>query len=269
MIVNGKRIDALTVLHFAVKKGTLEIVEYLVEQGADVNGKKTNRWTVLHSAVKNGTVEIVEYLVEKGADVNGKKNDGWCVMHAAVAKVAIDVLEIVKYLLENGADVNGKDTNGSTVLHSAVAGGTLEIVKYLVENGADVHAKDTDGWKVLHTAVTQGRLELVKCLVIKHGADVTLKSKRSVHTLGIDILIMAVEKNSVALVNLLLEKNIAVWRAGTFLVEGRQMSLLEWSIHLGHDELTTIRLKGSVNHREKIQMLKTMNCNKLEEVNIF
>ncbi|XP_028395340.1 serine/threonine-protein kinase 24-like [Dendronephthya gigantea] len=76
---------------------------------------------------------------------------------------------------------------------------------------------------------------------------------------------MAVVKNSVALVNLLLEKNIAVWRAGSFLVEGRQMSLLEWSIHLGHDEITTI-LKRSVKHREKIQMLKTMNCKKLEEI---
>ncbi|XP_028395458.1 serine/threonine-protein kinase 24-like [Dendronephthya gigantea] len=43
------------------------------------------------------------------------------------------------------------------------------------------------------------------------------------------------------------------------------MSLLEWSIHLGHDEITII-LKRSVNHREKIQMLKTRNCNQLAEV---
>ncbi|XP_028395457.1 serine/threonine-protein kinase 24-like [Dendronephthya gigantea] len=75
---------------------------------------------------------------------------------------------------------------------------------------------------------------------------------------------MAVMKNSVVLVNLLLEKNLAVWRVGTFFVEGRQTSLLEWSIHLDHDEITTI-LKRSVNHREKIQMLKTMNSNMLEK----
>ncbi|XP_028411486.1 uncharacterized protein LOC114534138 isoform X1 [Dendronephthya gigantea] len=60
---------------------------------------------------------------------------------------------------------------------------------------------------------------------------------------------------------------IAVWRAGTFCVEGWQRSLLEWSIYLGHDEIATI-LKRSVNHREKIQILKTMNSNQLEETEI-
>ncbi|XP_028395326.1 serine/threonine-protein kinase 24-like [Dendronephthya gigantea] len=157
---------------------------------------------------------------------------------------------MVKYLVEQGADVNGKGTDGETVLHYAVT-------KDLVEHGADVNGKDNNRWTVLHDAVRFNRLKIVKYLVEK-GADVTLC------TLGNDILKMAVEKNSVAFINLLLEKNIAVWRAGTFLVEGRQMSLLEWSIQRGHDEITTI-LKRSVNHREKIQMLKTLNCNKLEE----
>ncbi|XP_028417226.1 serine/threonine-protein kinase/endoribonuclease IRE1-like [Dendronephthya gigantea] len=74
---------------------------------------------------------------------------------------------------------------------------------------------------------------------------------------------MAVVKNSVILVNRLLDQGIDVWRAGTFLVEGRQMSLLQWSIHLGHDEIATI-LKRSIKHRKKIQMLKTINCSQLK-----
>ncbi|XP_028413923.1 ankyrin repeat domain-containing protein 50-like [Dendronephthya gigantea] len=259
--LNGKMTNGWTVLHAAVTRGTLEIVKYLVEKRADVNGKKTNGWTVLHTAVTKGTLEMVKYLVEHGADLNRQKTKGLTVLHKAVTK---GTLERVKYLVEHGADVNGKDTDGWTVLRYAVTKGKLEMVKYLVQNGADVNGKDTHGSRVLHTAVTEGRLDIVKCLV-EHGADVTLESKRSVHTLGIDILKRAVEKNSVALVNLLLEKNIAVWRAGTFFVEGKQMSLLEWSIHLGHDEITTI-LKRSVNHREKIQRLKTMNCNQLDKV---
>ncbi|XP_028395325.1 serine/threonine-protein kinase TNNI3K-like [Dendronephthya gigantea] len=273
--VNGKGAYAWTVLHYAVNKGEVEMVKYLVEHGADVNGKGTDSGTVLHYAVNNGEVEIVKYLVEHGADVNGKVAYGWTVLHDAVTK---GTLEIVKYLLEHGADVNGKGTDGVTVLHYAVTKGTLEIVKYLVEHGADVNSKNTkgrtvlnyavfaswlemvnnkntNGWTALHAAVTFDRFEIVKYLVEK-GADVTLHPYTLVK--------MAVEKNSVALVNLLLEKNIAVWRAGTFFVEGRQMSLLEWSIHLGRDEITTI-LKRSVNHREKIQMLKKMNCNQLKE----
>ncbi|XP_028395443.1 uncharacterized protein LOC114519502 [Dendronephthya gigantea] len=294
--VNGKDTDGLTVLHTAVKKRTLEIVKYLVENGANVNGKDTFGQTVLHSAVTEDTFEIVKYLVENGANVNGRKTFGRTALHHAVTK---GTLEIVKCLVEHGADVNGKDTDGLTVLHTAVTGGALEIVKYLVKHGADVNGQNTNGWTVLHTAVTGGALEIVKYLVkhgadvdgkdtdgqtvlhvavdvgaleivkylVEHGADVTLKSKSSVHTLGFDIMKMAVEKNSVVLINLLLEKNIAVRRAGTLFVEGRRMSLLEWSIHLGHDEITT-SLKRSIKHFEKIQTLKTMNCNQLEKIEI-
>ncbi|XP_028412461.1 serine/threonine-protein kinase/endoribonuclease IRE1-like [Dendronephthya gigantea] len=78
---------------------------------------------------------------------------------------------------------------------------------------------------------------------------------------------MAVVQNSIALFNLLLEKNIAVWRAGTCLVEGRQTGLLEWSIHHGQDEIASI-LKRSVKHRKNIQMLEAMNCNQLGETEI-
>ncbi|XP_028395456.1 uncharacterized protein LOC114519511 [Dendronephthya gigantea] len=261
--VNAKDKSGWTALNYALFKSRPEMVKYLLEHGANINDKDINARTVLHYAVTNGTLEMVKYLVEHGADVNGKDTYGWTALYCAVTKGTV---EMVKYLVEHGADVNGKNTDEWTMLQAAGSKGTLEMVKYLVEHGADVNDRDKKGRTVLHAAVNAGVLEIVKYLVEK-GADITLKSEISVHTLCTDIMKIAVEKNSVALVNLLLEKKIAVWRAGPFLVEGRQMSLLEWSIHLGHDEITTI-LKRSVNHREKIQMLKTINCNKLEEIKI-
>ncbi|XP_028395353.1 serine/threonine-protein phosphatase 6 regulatory ankyrin repeat subunit C-like [Dendronephthya gigantea] len=302
--VNGKKNDGWTVLHYAVRRGRLEVVKFLVKKGAEVNGKGTNKvGTALHIAVTKDTPEIAEYLIEKRADVNDSDSDGWTVLHSACTEGTLEMvkylvaegarvnammsngktglhyavsrgkLEIVKCLVYNGADLNSKATYETrvrgTVLHHAIVNGgingndKLKIVKYLVEHGADVNANDSLGWTVLHAAVDVGELDIVKYLV-EQGADITLQSKRSVHTLGIDILEMAVVTNSIALVNLLLEKSIAVWRAGTFLVEGRQMSLLEWSIQFGH-EIATNRCKGSVKHREKIQELKAMNRNELKE----
>ncbi|XP_028417581.1 uncharacterized protein LOC114541998 isoform X2 [Dendronephthya gigantea] len=254
--VTDKDKKGLTVLHHAVTKGTPEIVKYLVEHGADVNDKDKKGWTALNYAVTKDTPEIVKDLVEHGADVNAKNNNGWTVLHHAVTK---GTPETVKYLVEHGTDVNEVKNNGWTVLHDAIIKGTVEIVKYLVEHGADVNAKDINGCTLLQYAVRFNRLQIVKYLV-EMCADVTLRT----HNLGIDILKMAVVKNSVALINLLLEKNFAVWRAGPFLVQGRHISLLELSIQLGHDEITTI-LKRSINHCEKIQMLKAMNCNQLKE----
>ena len=76
-----------TPLYWAIRNGSLEIVRYLVEHGADVNHQGKNQylflfmnndtafsgnqnWTPLYWAAWNGNLEIVRYLVEHGADVN-------------------------------------------------------------------------------------------------------------------------------------------------------------------------------------------------------
>ncbi|XP_028417224.1 uncharacterized protein LOC114541508 [Dendronephthya gigantea] len=255
--VNGKNTYGRTVLHYAVTESTIDIVKYLVENGADVIGKTTNGRTVLHSAVTKGTLKVVKYLVENGADINGKNSDKWTVLHSAVNKGTLDM---VKYLVQNGADVNGKNTDGWTVLHTAVTKGSLDITKHLVKNGADVNSKYTDGWTALHAAVDTGALEIIKYLV-EQGADITPKGNISAHTLGTDIIRMAVANNSVALVDLIRQKNRVVPRAGKFLVERSQMKpiLIEESQN---------SLKKSLKHGEKIEMLKRMNCNMLEKTQI-
>ena len=59
-VVNGKMTSRCSLLHSAVTKGTVEIVNYLVEKDADLNGKMTNWCTILHSAVTKGTVELIK-----------------------------------------------------------------------------------------------------------------------------------------------------------------------------------------------------------------
>ena len=65
-----------TVLHVAAEKGNLEIVQYLVEHGADVKAKNTYETTVLHYGAGSGNMKLVQWLVKQGADVKAKdKND--------------------------------------------------------------------------------------------------------------------------------------------------------------------------------------------------
>jgi len=56
---------------------TLEVVELLVDGGADIHG--VNAWgeTPLHHAAGVHDLPVVEYLVKKGADVNAGNMDGW------------------------------------------------------------------------------------------------------------------------------------------------------------------------------------------------
>jgi ankyrin repeat protein len=74
--VNAKDNDGFTVLFDAVWANKYDIFEYLlVERKADF--RSNTPWgTCLHEAAKRGFGDMVEKLVEKGADVNAKDKDG-------------------------------------------------------------------------------------------------------------------------------------------------------------------------------------------------
>jgi ankyrin repeat protein len=55
-----------------LKEGHTEIVQLLLEKGADVNAKNKYGRTALIYATERGYTEIVQLLLEKGADVNAK-----------------------------------------------------------------------------------------------------------------------------------------------------------------------------------------------------
>ncbi len=56
-----------TSLFYATKVGNFEIVNYLIENRADVNIFGDDKKTALFYAKKIGSKEIVEFLVKKGA----------------------------------------------------------------------------------------------------------------------------------------------------------------------------------------------------------
>jgi len=69
--MNVKNAHDNTALHFAVEYKNLEIVTYLLEQGADPDIQNTtNGDTPLILAADNGDEEMVKVFIRNGADVN-------------------------------------------------------------------------------------------------------------------------------------------------------------------------------------------------------
>ena len=62
----------MTSLHLAAKNGHLSVVEYLVNQKADINAKGENNQTPLHYAAENDHLSVVEHLVNQKADINAR-----------------------------------------------------------------------------------------------------------------------------------------------------------------------------------------------------
>ncbi|KAK0745460.1 ankyrin repeat protein, partial [Schizothecium vesticola] len=70
----------------------------------------------LHLAAARGNLEIVNFLLEHGADMHQRDHYGCTQLFRAVDWMQNDITQL---LLERGADVNTEDTNHNTPLHRA------------------------------------------------------------------------------------------------------------------------------------------------------
>ena len=105
-----------TALIYASENGHIEIVEVLLDNGADVNAYNNYGNTALMMASENGHIEIVEMLLKKGADLDAKNNDGETALKTASEKGHEEVVEM---LLDNGADVKTLEEVHKGVLSNA------------------------------------------------------------------------------------------------------------------------------------------------------
>ena len=73
LLEHGSTIDAGDVGHFActaAEQGNLKLLKQIVLHGGDVTRPRATGTSALHTAVCEENIEMVKYLLEQGADVN-------------------------------------------------------------------------------------------------------------------------------------------------------------------------------------------------------
>ncbi len=98
-----------TALQWASFKGMLEVVEKLIEKGADVNKQNKDGYTALIMACDRGMLVVVEKLIEKGADVNVQDAYGNTALLAACRKEHTDVALALLSHEDINVDLAAKD----------------------------------------------------------------------------------------------------------------------------------------------------------------
>ena len=68
--VDARDVSGSTSLIRAATKGHLDMVNLLLERGADPNAVDANSWTALFWAVHRGHVAVVKPLIARGASIN-------------------------------------------------------------------------------------------------------------------------------------------------------------------------------------------------------
>ncbi len=91
---NHYALKVATPLGTAIIKGELDIVKKFVEYGADVN-EMSNGMTPLMIAARYNRVEIINFLLENGANPKIKTETGWTALRYAELSKAEDAVAIL------------------------------------------------------------------------------------------------------------------------------------------------------------------------------
>ncbi|XP_041124124.1 poly [ADP-ribose] polymerase tankyrase-2 isoform X3 [Polyodon spathula] len=183
-----------TPLHFAAGFGRKDVVDYLLQNGANVHARDDGGLISLHNACSFGHAEVVNLLLRHGADPNSRDNWNYTPLHEAAIKGKIDVCIV---LLQHGADPTIRNTDGKTsfdlaepsaksvltgeykkdeLLESARAGNEEKMMALLTPLNVNCHASDGRKSTPLHLAAGYNRVKIVQ-LLLQHGADVQAKDK--------------------------------------------------------------------------------------------
>ncbi len=181
------KFDDTTMFKRAIEAGTLNLVIFLIKNGAKINTKDGSGSTPLHHAVKRkNNMRVIDQLIEHGANLTAKNNYGQTPWDIAKennydraildAIIKYGTVEDLKFLIANGANMDLEGMEGQRFLGAALYNKpNLKIAKFLIENGADVNFKDSEGTTLLLDAAATGNFEIVKFL-IENGADVNVKN---------------------------------------------------------------------------------------------
>jgi ankyrin repeat protein len=157
-IINASASWTETAIQAAAQTGRVEIVNYLLEHGAEYD---------ICTAAMLGSMDCLnDFLLEDPNLVNARGAHGIPLLYFPIIHARMEVAE---YLLSQGADPNAASPGGITPLHGAVMFNQPEMALWLLKHGVNPNPK-YDGKTPLALALENEQKELVEILR-SHGGS--------------------------------------------------------------------------------------------------
>lgn len=156
----------MSAICYASFVGVTGVVSRLLEAGVDPDDLSVALGAVCYA----GHEDVVQLLLDKGADMGFAASNGMTPLHhAAMGRKK----RTTQLLLDQGGHlyINSADAEGNTPLHGAASVGDEEVVQLLLDAGTDIFATNNQDLTPLDVALNKGKEKVVQ-LLVDHGFDV-------------------------------------------------------------------------------------------------
>ncbi|PRP83573.1 ankyrin repeat-containing protein [Planoprotostelium fungivorum] len=177
--------DQTQILFSAIQNSEMPILNQILSEKIDPNVKDRYGFSLLHAACMVYSEYDEEILMRilnlPGIDIQAVNNDGNTPLHYLGAYFRNpNCSRPFDFMMKKGAELNAKNHFGETPLHKTLFNNSIKMIvmDLMLQAGAQVNAvNDTNETPLYYAVRNQAGVDCVK-LLLRHGADPSIKNSR-------------------------------------------------------------------------------------------
>ncbi|XP_065826994.1 death-associated protein kinase 1-like isoform X2 [Oscarella lobularis] len=139
-------------IHVSCKSNHSNVIHYLLDLEEQCDDMNDNGHTPLMIATIKGSLSVVQRLLELGCSLESKSKNGKSLLHLACNTYGNRHTSMAHLLLDAGATANEVDETGESVLRTACRRNLLSVVTRLADSGCSLEEKTKQEKTLLHAA---------------------------------------------------------------------------------------------------------------------